>query len=602
MHGFEEMSSSPADSTPQTGPWYKELNRYHWFVLMVAALGWLFDTMDQQLFVLARNPAMKELLARGNIEVTPENVTWYGGLATSVFMIGWATGGLGFGILGDRWGRAKVMLWTILIYSICTGLSAFSVSVWDFAAFRFLTGLGVGGEFAVGVSLVAEVMPTRARPFALGLLQALSGVGNIMAALISISLGLLNQDEAHTVSNWRVMFIIGTLPALLAILIRRRLKEPERWQRVSDDEQKKKLGSYALMLGHPVWRKHALLGMLLGFSGVVGLWGIGFFVPDLTRGVFQKKFQGDQRAAGEAVLDREFIQLAARHPAELSGIKKLPQPTDLLSPESSDKSALKDATVLFASIQSRLSKDLKANVLPAKVGYAHEMILDALDQTETPLNTKNPAQGQTAASRTRRAKYLSSENSEKPTDPKSSQELAVHAKRITDRAQKLGANLTLWAGITSVMFNLGAMLGISAFSYFTYYTGRRPAMALSYFLAMVSTAIVFWNLREFSQIFWMVPIMGFCQLALFGGYAIYFPELFPTYLRSTGTSFCYNVGRFAAAAGPFTLGYLTSSVFSEANGYSEGLRYAGVTMCSVFLIGLFAIPFAPETKGKPLPE
>ena len=102
---------------------------------------------------------------------------------------------------------------------------------------------------------------------------------------------------------------------------------------------------------------------------------------------------------------------------------------------------------------------------------------------------------------------------------------------------------------------------------------------------------------------WMVPVMGFCQLALFGGYAIYFPELFPTRLRSTGTSFCYNVGRFIAAAGPLTLGGLTKYVFNEANGFGhDGLRYAGVAMCAVFLVGLFALPFAPETKGKPLPE
>jgi hypothetical protein len=93
--------------------------------------------------------------------------------------------------------------------------------------------------------------------------------------------------------------------------------------------------------------------------------------------------------------------------------------------------------------------------------------------------------------------------------------------------------------------------------------------------------------------------MGFCQLALFGGYAIYLPELFPTRLRSTGTSFCYNVGRMVAAAGPFTLGLLTRNVFKS---YDEPLRYAGVTMCLVFLVGLAALPFAPETKGKPLPE
>jgi MFS family permease len=597
MHGFDDIAPSPADTSVPTGPWYTELTRYHWFVLFVAALGWLFDTMDQQLFVLARNPAMKELLASGGIPTSTENVTWYGGLATSVFMIGWATGGLGFGILGDRWGRAKVMLWTILIYSVCTGLSAFSVSVWDFAAYRFLTGLGVGGEFAVGVSLVAEVMPSRARPFALGLLQALSGVGNIAAALISISLGLLNQDEAHTVSNWRVMFAIGTLPALLAILIRSQLKEPEKWQSLSAEEQKKKLGSYTVMLGNPVWRKHALLGMLLGFSGVVGLWGIGFFAPDLTRGVFQKKFQSDDRAAGAAELDRNFIHLAASHPAALTKVARQPQPNDLLSPESADRDALKDATVVFAAIQS-----LSLEKPPADgTKYSSDEILTVLDRTETPLNLKNPKPiGQSEASYKRRAAYLTAANAEKVADPEAV--LVKDAKRITDRAQKLGANLTLWAGITSVMLNLGAMLGISAFSYFTYYTGRRPAMALSYFLAMISTAIVFWYLREFSQIFWMMPMMGFCQLALFGGYAIYFPELFPTYLRSTGTSFCYNVGRFVAAAGPFTLGYLTSNVFSEANGYVDGFRIAAVTMCSVFLIGLVTIYFCPETKGKPLPE
>ena len=182
MHA--ELPPSPDDpSLPFNGPWYKELNRYHWFVLIIAALGWLFDTMDQQIFNLARVPAMKELLPHEPGESpAKELMNFYGPLATSIFMIGWATGGLIFGVLGDRIGRAKVMMWTILIYSVCTGLSAFSVGFWDFAFYRFLTGLGVGGEFAVGVSLVAEVMPNRARPFALGLLQALSAVGNVSAA------------------------------------------------------------------------------------------------------------------------------------------------------------------------------------------------------------------------------------------------------------------------------------------------------------------------------------------------------------------------------------------------------------------------------------
>jgi MFS family permease len=164
-------------------------------------------------------------------------------------------------------------------------------------------------------------------------------------------------------------------------------------------------------------------------------------------------------------------------------------------------------------------------------------------------------------------------------------------------------NQMIWSGITSLMFNLGAFFGIYSFSRITHHTGRRPAFAISFALAIVSTVATVWFLNRRSDVFWMVPIMGFCQLALFGGYAIYFPELFPTRLRSTGTSFCYNVGRLVAATGPIGLGLLTSQVFSPtAADPNLHRRLAGISMCGVFLIGLLALPFAPETKGKPLPE
>ena len=131
--------------------------------------------------------------------------------------------------------------------------------------------------------------------------------------------------------------------------------------------------------------------------------------------------------------------------------------------------------------------------------------------------------------------------------------------------------------------------------------GRKPAFGISFVLALLSTAYVFWNFQTVADIFWMIPIMGFCQLSLFGGYAIYFPELFPTRLRSTGTSFCYNVGRYVAALGPLVMAELIDSVFGRY-GPEMSWRYTGVTMCSFFLIGLAALPFAPETRGKPLPE
>ena len=228
-------SRTPA-AGPAAGPWHAGMTRYHWFVLVVAALGWLFDCLDQQLFTLARKPAMETLLAAADGSIDPKAVNFFGGLSTCIFMAGWATGGLVFGVIGDRLGRAKTMMITIVIYSLCTGLSAFSQGFWDFAFYRFITGIGVGGEFAVGVALVAEVMPDRARPYALGLLQALSAVGNFAAALIGIGLG---QAQLHLGTKllgwepWRWKFVIGALPAVLAIVIRAGLKEQSSGRRCS---------------------------------------------------------------------------------------------------------------------------------------------------------------------------------------------------------------------------------------------------------------------------------------------------------------------------------------------------------------------------------
>jgi MFS family permease len=446
--------------------WWRELNRYHWFVLSVAALGWLFDTMDQQLFNIARRPAIRKLLeVEPGVEPDAAVVTEQSGFATSIFLIGWGTGGIAFGILGDLIGRARTMMWTILVYSIFTGLSALSRSVWDFSLYRFLTGLGVGGEFAVGVSLVAEVMPDRARPFALGLLQALSAIGNIIAAVTGIVLAYLAR--AGIIGQaWRIMFVVGAVPALLSVFVFWRLREPERWQKAAARYSLvERLRFYfGELFQNPRWTSNALIGLVLAASGIIGLWGIGFFSIDLQRYIFHDRFTQAGLSGTEATF-REDV----------------------------------------------------------------------------------------------------------------------------------------WAGWTSVTLNVGAFLGIYSFSYAAHYMGRRPAFAIAFVLALISTAVVFWNFNTVADIFTMIPIMGFCQLALFGGYAIYFPELFPTRLRSTGTSFCYNVARFVAAAGPTTLGLLTKRVF----GHHEApwpMRLAGVTMCAIFLVGLLVLPFAPETRGRPLPE
>ena len=150
-----------------------------------------------------------------------------------------------------------------------------------------------------------------------------------------------------------------------------------------------------------------------------------------------------------------------------------------------------------------------------------------------------------------------------------------------------------------MLFNIGGFFGAYAFSYVTGYIGRRWAFALSFLLAGVTTSLGFMYVNSAFDVFWMTPLMGFCIFLIFGGYAVYFPELYPTRLRSTGTSFCYNIGRIVAAIGPLGLGLLCSVVYKNA---AEPMRYAGATMCLIFIVGLCTLPFAPETKGKPLPE
>src|SRR5262245_47368518 len=154
----------------------------HWLIVIIASFGWLFDCMDQRIFILAREPAVKELLGAG---AAAADVKTFGTIATTAMILGWATGGIIFGMLSDRWGRVKTMVATLMIYSGFTGLSGLATGWLDFVLYRFLVGLGVGGMFGAATALVAESVPGRVRSVALGALQALSALGNIIGSLVS---------------------------------------------------------------------------------------------------------------------------------------------------------------------------------------------------------------------------------------------------------------------------------------------------------------------------------------------------------------------------------------------------------------------------------
>ena len=170
--------------TDPNAPGYKQLTGYHWFVLLVASAAWFFDCLDQRLFSLARVPALASLM---HLPPSAPEVQNFGKEVTAWFLIGWGLGGMVFGALGDKYGRAKMLTLTILIYSTFTGLSFFSRTAFDFTIARFLTGVGVGGVFGLAVSLIAETVPAGARAQSLGLLQILSTIGNISAGFCKLS-------------------------------------------------------------------------------------------------------------------------------------------------------------------------------------------------------------------------------------------------------------------------------------------------------------------------------------------------------------------------------------------------------------------------------
>lgn len=454
---------NPATSS-LAGPWWRGLTSYHWFVFFTAALAWLFDCLDQQLFILSRNAAMSSLLPPG------WDTNEYGSYATAIFVAGWATGGLIFGAVGDRIGRAKTLTLTVFLYSVFTGLSALSKGWVDFALYRFVTGLGVGGVFGLAVALIADSLPDRSRAGALGMLQALSAVGNVTAGLISMGVGeMVARKIVAPDWSWKLMFLIGAIPAFLCVFIQIKLREPEKWVKAREAGRVTGVafGSYTSLLGEARWRRSALAGMVLCVAGVIGLWGIGFFAPELVGPVIERS--------------------------------------------------------------------LKSQNLPA--------------------------------------------------------EQIAGAKGI-------------WIGINSIVFNIGAFVGMIAMSKLSEAIGRKRSFVVAFLLAMGAT-IGYFQLFNGKGDIWMSGVMGACQLALFAGFAIYLPELFPTRLRSTGTSFCYNVGRFVAASGPFTLGQLQLALKAGATtpeAKIEAFRTAATYMSGIFLLGLVALIFLPETRGLPLPE
>lgn len=409
------------------------MTRYQWLVLLVAWFGWVFDIMDTALFNFAKQGMLVEALG------SPERYNLVGksyeGQLATIFLVGWATGGLAFGILADRWGRTRTMILTILLYCAFTGLTALCRTYEQIAVMRFLTALGIGGEWAAGASLLAEVFPSDARKYAAGFLQSAAAVGPWAASYLNL---------VFAGQSWRWLFVVGVLPAFVTVLIRMKVREPAR----TAHPRAARTGSLRELFGVPRWRRNAMIGLVLGVVGIIGAWNTSYWLPNLVQ----------ERSIGV-----------------------------------------------------------------------------------------------------------------------SATELAVRKSEATS------------------ILHIGTLMGVILFPILCDRIGRRRAFALFFLCCPVVILGIAQFASDYRTMLFLAPLMSFFTIGLTAGFALYFPELFPTHIRATGAGFCYNTGRIVSAPLP--------QVAASVMVYFGNSAIRGIAAFSlIYLVGAVTALLAPETRGKPLPE
>jgi len=428
--------NAPSAETAGGEPWYSGITRYEWIVLMVASAGWIFDTFEGQLFNITRTQLLADLL---HVAASDSIVQYYGDVFLGIFLAGGTVGGLLFGSLADRYGRRPMMVVTILVYSVFSGLTYFATSLWQVGVLRFLVATGVGGEWAVAASLVAEVFPTKARAHASGIFHATSVLGTWLAALVAIVVG----------AQWRYAYLLGILPALLVLWVRASVREPTR--SAGELAAHRERGSFRALLFSRVWGYRAVLGMFLAAVGLATFWGVAVAGQDLAR----------EKLLASGVSQHEAAQRA-------------------------------------------------------KFAYG-------------------------------------------------------------------------------ILQTAGGGLGLLTFGPLCARIGRKRAFVATHLLALLIVPLTCYLPQTYTQLLLLLPVFGFLTLAMHAGYAIYFPELFPTHLRATGTGFCFNGGRIMAAPMLWFSGWLKSQGAIE-------LKLAVTLLALLFLLGIVLALLLPETKGQPLPD
>ncbi len=248
------------------------LNRQQIVGFWAAWFGWMLDGMDSVIYALVLGPALTELLPKSGIDATPANIGYIGSLMFALFLIGW---GLSFiwGPISDRFGRTKSLAATVLVYAVFTGAAAFAPNVYILALFRFLAGIGVGGEWAMAGTYVAEAWPEDRRKMGAGYLQTGYYFGFFVAAILNFTVGAS--------LGWRAMFLCGLVPVVVSIATLIGVKEPEKWehkQKVAGAVAVKRANPFAIIFS-PLYRRQTLAMSGLLTIAIVGLWAGTVYEP-----------------------------------------------------------------------------------------------------------------------------------------------------------------------------------------------------------------------------------------------------------------------------------------------------------------------------------
>jgi MFS family permease len=459
---------------------------------------------------------------------------FFNNIALAFFLVGGALGGVLFGIVSDKIGRTRTMILTILMYSLFTCLTAFAQNWWQVIILRFLVAMGTGGEWAVASAMVAEVFPKRARASSLGIFHASSVLGTLLAVLVGATV------VPHY--GWRWAFVLGALPAVLTLWIRWKLREPERWKEARDRaaaDTSQKPGRI-LDLFAPDLVRNTVVGLLLATIGLATFWGVHIYGRELLRMIVEREYLADaqpeiQRAVGETRRAVDEVLRTGTGPIEPA---QLDRQLQTLRPETQD--------VLAEILGDREGPILRRDVrsLPDMVGKKlRGRVLDGLSKSQT-------------------------------------------------------ASLKRWEMLGMFLVTAGGGLGLLSFGPICERIGRRGTFLLFHVGGLASGLIVFLGMSNASAAMLCValPPFGYLTLGMHAGYAIYFPELFPTRLRGTGAGFCFNGGRFLAASILILRGWMRND-----QGLGLSLESTASILSLLFLLGILILLAAPETKGRDLP-